>query len=110
MMSAARPVMDVRHFPEVDMRTTLTLDEDVARQLRDKVRRSGESFKEVVNSALRRGLRGGEKPAARLPRFEVRAKACGFRSGVDVLRLNQLNDELEAEDFQRELAAKTAAP
>jgi hypothetical protein len=61
------------------------------------------SSKEVVNETLRRGLRRGEKPRARLPRFEVKARACGFRSGVDVLRLNQLSDELEFEDFQRKL-------
>lgn len=85
------------------MRTTLTLDEDVAKQLRELSRRSGESFKEVVNATLRKGL-GGAKGAPRLPRFEVKPKACGFRPGIDVLRLNQLNDELELEDFQRKLA------
>jgi hypothetical protein len=84
------------------MRTTLTLDEDVAKRLREKARRTGDSFKEVVNSTLRRGLTG-EKPSPRLPRFEVKAKACGFRTGVDVRRLNQLNDELELEEFQRRL-------
>ncbi len=90
------------------MRTTLTLDEDVARQLKGKARRSGESFKEVVNSALRQGLAQGKGSGAKLPRFEVKPKACGFRSGVDVLRLNQLNDELEMEGFERKLR-RTAA-
>ena len=90
------------------MRTTLTLDEDVAKQLQERARRSGESFKEVVNTTLRKGLRSGEKPASRLPRFEVTPRACGFRAGVDVLRLNQLNDELETEDFQRKLATGKA--
>jgi ribosomal protein L4 len=85
------------------MRTTLTLDEDVAKQLHEIARKKGESFKEVVNSTLRKGL-NGEKAGARLPKFKVTPKACGFRSGVDVLRLNQLNDELEIEDFQRKLA------
>lgn len=42
----------------------------------------------------------------RLPKFKVIPKACGFRSGVDVLRLNQLNDELEVEDFQKKERAK----
>ncbi|HVT18265.1 MAG TPA: ribbon-helix-helix protein, CopG family [Thermoanaerobaculia bacterium] len=83
------------------MRTTLTLDDDVARRLRERARRSGASFKEVVNATLRRGLRSGEKPSPRLPRFVVEPKACGFRSGVDPLRLNQLNDELEMEEFHR---------
>ncbi len=85
------------------MRTTLTLDDDLARQLQDISRRKGESFKQVVNAALRRGLQG-EKTVARLPKFKVTPKACGFRSGVDVLRLNQLNDELEMEELRRKLA------
>jgi hypothetical protein len=90
------------------MRTTLTLDEDLARQLQEIARRGGISFKEIVNDTLRRGLTRGEKPAARTPRFTVLPKACGFRSGIDPLRLNQLNDELEMEDFQRKLASGTA--
>ena len=69
-------------------------------------RRSGASFKEVVNTTLKKGLAWGEKPGAKLPKFEVKPKACGFRSGIDVLRLNQLNDELEMEDFQRKLSAR----
>jgi hypothetical protein len=89
------------------MRTTLTLDDDIARQLQEAARRSGESFKEVVNATLRNGLTRGEKPGSKLPRFEVVPKACGFRPGVDILRLNQLSDELELEDFQRKLAPET---
>ena len=91
------------------MRTALTLDDDIARELQERARRRGESFKDVVNETLRSGLRA-EKPVSRLPRFEVHAKARGFRSGVDVLRLNQLSDELDAEDFQRKLAELSADP
>lgn len=38
------------------MRTTLTFDPDVAAMLKKRVAKGGASFKEVVNSALRRGL------------------------------------------------------
>ncbi len=79
------------------MRTTLTLDDDVAHQLRELVRRRGATFKEVVNDTLRAGLQRGQKSAAGLPPFRVVPKACGFRGEVDVLRLNQLTDELEGE-------------
>jgi hypothetical protein len=75
------------------MRTTLTLDDDLAKTQRQQARRSGDSFKVVVNSTLRKGLARGEKPSRRLAPFEVKPKACGFRTGVDVLRLNQLHDE-----------------
>ncbi len=85
------------------MRTTLTLDPDLARQLKEISRRMDQSFKEVVNEAIRRGLRDQEKPQKSLPRFVVKAKACGFRAGIDLSKLNQLVDELEIEDFQREL-------
>jgi len=81
------------------MRTTLTLDDDLARQLKEIARRSGRPFKQVVNDALRRSLASGEKPLPRAPRFVVEARACGFRRGVDPLKLNQLSDELEIEEF-----------
>jgi hypothetical protein len=86
------------------MRTTLTLDDDVAKQLREKSRRSGETFKEVVNETLRRGLRSGEKPSPPLPRFVVESKARGFCAGVDILHLNRFYDELEVEEFLRKEA------
>ena len=38
------------------MRTTLTIDDNVARQLEEIVHRSGKSFKAVVNDALRAGI------------------------------------------------------
>jgi hypothetical protein len=82
------------------MRTTLTLDDDVAKELEAEMRRRGKGMKEVVNAALRRGLRLGDKPSARRPAFVVRAHDCGgFAPGVDPKKLNQLVDELEVEDF-----------
>ena len=38
------------------MRTTLTLDDDVAAKLASASRKSGKPFKQVVNAAIRRGL------------------------------------------------------
>jgi hypothetical protein len=86
------------------MRTTLTLDDDVAHQLAERQRLTGESFKQLVNDALRAGLQSGQTPAAALPPFRVTPKFAGFRAGVDVRRLNQLNDELEAEAFSDKLS------
>jgi predicted nucleic acid-binding protein len=47
------------------MRTTLTLDEDVAAKLQAETRRSAKSFREVVNETLRRGLVGQRATADR---------------------------------------------
>ena len=60
------------------MRTTITLDEDVAAKLQSMSRRTGQSFKDVVNDTLRRGLASAAAPARRLP-FRVRARDLGAR-------------------------------
>lgn len=39
------------------MRTTITIDSDVESMLRKAMRQSGESFKELINNALRAGLK-----------------------------------------------------
>jgi hypothetical protein len=79
------------------VRTTLTLDRDVAERLRQEMRRSGKSMKTSVNEALRRGLGLGGRPA-KAPRFSVEPHAFGFKPGIDLDRMNQLADELEAEE------------
>ena len=82
---------------DVYMRTTLTLDDDLAAALKEQAQRAGQPFKQVVNNALRRGL--SPVLAEAEPDYEVRPHDSGFRPGVDPLRLNQLNDSLEAADF-----------
>ncbi|MCU0304134.1 MAG: ribbon-helix-helix domain-containing protein [Thermoanaerobaculales bacterium] len=79
------------------MRTTLTLDDDLAKRLKELARAGGGSFKEVVNQVLRRGLSSGEGPSEPPEPFRVVPKACGFKPGVDPLKLNQLYDDLEIE-------------
>jgi hypothetical protein len=78
------------------MRTTLTLDDDLAESLNRTARLTGRSFKAVVNEAIRRGLSLGDAPLGngREP-FVVEPQACGLMPGIDPLRLNQLVDELE---------------
>lgn len=77
------------------MRTTLTIDDDLIRELHRIAGTTGRSFKEVVNTVLRQGLASGDVPARQGPRFRVKPKACGFRAGLDLTKLNQLVDELE---------------
>lgn len=59
------------------MRTTLTLDDDVASALDRLRKRSDASLKDLVNEALRRGLKVmSERPRKRGP-FRTRAVALG---------------------------------
>jgi hypothetical protein len=81
------------------MRTTLTLDDDVATKLRELAHRRRLSFREVVNSVLRRGLVAQESRDKPNHPFQVDAFRSAFRPGVDPLKLNQLSDELEARRF-----------
>jgi hypothetical protein len=81
------------------MRTTLTLDFEIAERLRAEADLGKRSFKEIVNDALRRGL-GLEKTPLQKP-FEVIPHSSPFLPGVDPGKLNQLADELEATEFLR---------
>ena len=79
------------------MRTTLTLDNDIADSLKEQAQLMGRPFKQVVNDALRRGMSPAvrETPAP----YRVDPIHSGFAPGVDPMKLNQLADELEAESF-----------
>ena len=80
------------------MRTTVTLDPDVERLVKDAVRKTGKSFKEVLNRAVRTGLIGQTTAAAGKP-FRVRAGHLGLRPGIDPGGLNRLADDLKVEAF-----------
>ena len=85
------------------MRTTLTLDDDVAALLRQQAAMRGVSFKEIVNQALRAGIAKEMTPRdVEAPR--TIPHSFGFRPGVDLDKLNQLADELEAEATAESLA------
>jgi len=65
----------------------------VAERLLEESRRTGKSFKEVVNEALRSGL--AERPAATLPPFRVKARDMGLKPGFDLDDIEGLLDRLE---------------
>ena len=80
------------------MRTTVTLDKDVERVLRDAMHRSRKSFKATLNDGLRAGLGGKAVPARRTP-FVIKARPLGLRTGIDPAGFNKLTDDLEVDVF-----------
>lgn len=76
------------------MRTTLTLDPDVARLVEDAVHRERRSMRQVVNDALRRAL---GTPRQEAGRYELIAHESELRAGFDFAGYNRLADELEDE-------------
>jgi hypothetical protein len=76
------------------VRTTLTLDEDVAERLKAEARRSDRPFRAVVNEFLRLGLSSRPRGRPHPPPFVVRARDLGaLRPG---LSLDNIGDLLEA--------------
>ena len=82
------------------MRTTLTIDEDIAVRNQDLRRRRGFSLKQVVNRLLREGPRSSRQPPDAKP-YCTRTAKLGLRPGFDAAGFNQLVDELEAEEHQK---------
>lgn len=82
------------------MRTTVTLDPDLAATLRRIAQERGISFKEALNTALRAGL--GQQAGAARP-YRVRARRLGLRPGVDLDRALRLAGALEDEEIVRKL-------
>ncbi len=80
------------------MRTTLTLDDDVAAKLKAEIRRSGNSFKLVVNDVLRRGLNAPSLEP--LPPFRVRPKALGLKPGYSYDNVWELIEQIEGPNYK----------
>jgi len=85
------------------MRTTLTLDDDLAGVLKRRAREQGVPFKVAVNRAIRAGLGEDAAAARRRPAPKTMPHSFGFRPGIDPDKLGQLADELEAEAFAETL-------
>lgn len=78
------------------MRTTVTLDADVQRQLSELAHRTGRSFKATLNDTVRRGLQqpGDRRPPPQWPVFRMGAPL------VDLTKAAALADELDDRDRQ----------
>jgi len=82
------------------MRTTITLEPDLAARLRTLAHERGVPFKQVVNETLRRGLSSERQP----PRpFHVDARPMHLRPGVDLTHALALAGELEDAEIMRKL-------
>lgn len=75
------------------VRTTLTLDADVAAKLEGEARRRRQSFKQVVNDLLRFAL-SAKRAAAKRP-FKVHARDLGLRAGLEYDNVSDLLEQVE---------------
>lgn len=80
----------------------MTLEPDVAAELKRVARERGVSFKRVLNDAVRAGLRpAGQPQAYELPTFEM-----GLRPEVNLDKASALAAHLEDEELLRKLALR----
>jgi len=82
------------------MRTTLTLDDDLAVKLQALAHERHTSFKEVVNEAIRSGLAADR---ASMPPYEVPSRPLGLLPGIDLDKALQLATDLEDDELIRKL-------
>jgi hypothetical protein len=82
------------------MRTTVTLDADLAAKLKALARERGISFKDALNSTLRRGLRGGGGGSRR---YKLTSRPLRLRPGVELTHALRLAAELEDAEAIRKL-------
>lgn len=73
------------------MRTTVTLEPDVQKLLKEAAHRKGLPFKQVLNDAVRAGL---TRPSARVTPFKQRVFSLG-RAKVDLIKAGALASDLE---------------
>jgi predicted transcriptional regulator len=83
-------------------RTTVRLDDDLMRQLKERAKRDNISLTRLINDVIRRGLKSDGKPRKR-KRFVQKTYNMGLPL-VDITHTNALLDELDVEEFRRKFA------
>lgn len=83
------------------MRTTVTIEPDTEALLKEEILRTGMSFKECLNTAIRKALGNSERRELVVkPLFNA-----PFPNSLGNTNFNRLADELDDEETLRELGA-----
>lgn len=81
------------------MRTTLNLDDDVLDKAKAVAERLHVPFRQVVNEALRVGLKSVEVPA-KSRSYRTRPHRMGLRTGRNLDNVQELLAQIEGEEFK----------
>lgn len=76
------------------MRTTVTIDDDIATLLKREMRRSGEPFKQAVNHYLRVGLASAQ-PRRKPKPFKVTPIDVQLPEGINLNKTSEILEALE---------------
>ncbi len=86
------------------MRTTVTLDPDVERLLMEEIHRTRQSFKAVLNQAIRKSFKLGNSQKKKP--FVVEARPLGLKPAYQGMNLTHLAAQLEDEEILARMAHK----
>ncbi len=81
------------------MRSTVTLDDDIAQQIKVLMAERGAGFKDTINDLLRRGLQSTSAPEP----YEAPTFHSGIRQGVDLTKALSIAAQLEDDEFVRKV-------
>lgn len=82
------------------MRTTVTVDDDLMAALQQLARERGATFKDVLNSTVRAGLR---PPGEAAPDYQMPTKRLGLRADLNLDKALRLASDLEDDEVVRKL-------
>lgn len=88
---------------DVRMRTTVTLDPDVAALIRNVMKERGMSFKEAINSAVRAGL---QRTGPRRRRFVQKTYSLGAEQTFRWDKALAVAEAMEDEELTRKLSLR----
>ncbi len=81
------------------MRTTLTLDTDVALRIKEDAARLGKPVRHLINEALREGLAVLGTRSREVRPYQTQPKPLGLRAGLSYDCTSELLASAEGEDF-----------
>jgi len=82
------------------VRTTLTIDDDVAAELERLRRARNASLKDLVNDALRRGLQDIAAPPKERKPFRTKSFDCGRLLIDNIDNVWEVLDQIEGDNFR----------
>ena len=100
LLASSHPHLDINASSDyhLDVRTTLTLDDDVAIRLDRERRKRRVSFKDIVNEVLRAGLDTPSAPKRRRDQFRTK----GFNLGSSLVgSLDNIEEVLSRAEGER---------
>lgn len=79
------------------MRTTLSINDALLAEVRRRAGKTGRPFRVVLEELIHLGLANSKK-AKKKKRVRIAARPLGLKPAYNQISLNQLYDQLEAED------------